>query len=325
MMEPFDRVIPKKDLATGIGTAVLVHVLIFGSALFWALLVPHKPLAVPYCSVDLVSVKDIGAGTAEPKGVPGASGKSVARRAHHAAAGHRRSEPVVPVRRLAVSEAKTHFEPPRIKQLQPKDVVVPPERTRGVESIDRNLEKLVARPKTKPHFSPPVARLSAREKALEARSAARRSEQVASSGAQSSDEDTEEEGGEAPGGSTNGRARGGRQGAGAGSAFGSPNGSAAITQVLGLYGQQVKEKIQSQWRLANDQGINGLMAVLEVQIRRSGEVVRVVVMKRSGNELFDAAAVRAVNMAAPLPPVPEAAAQGNPPNFILTFKPGKVS
>ena len=317
-MEPLDKAIPKKDLATGIGTAVVIHVLIFGSALFWALLIPHKPLQTPYYSVDLVSAKDIGAGRAEPKGQSGGGVKAVEKRARHATRAARKIGPVVPIRRLAVNDAKANFTPPRIKEIAPKDVPATPEKTQGVESIDNNLSKLVARPKTKPHFRPPVSRRSEQETSTEGgssgRGSNRRQEEAAGAGSN----------GAAPG-SPNGTARGGRQGAGAGSAFGSPDGSSALGQVLGLYGQRVREKIESQWRLSSDRGVGGLMAVLEVRIRRSGEVVQVVVMRRSGNELFDQAAVRAVNMAAPLPPVPEAVAQGNTPQFILTFRPGKVS
>ena len=76
--------------------------------------------------------------------------------------------------------------------------------------------------------------------------------------------------------------------------------------------------------MANDQGISGLKAVVEVQIRKTGEIINVRVMTKSGNELFDEAAVRAVNKAAPLPPVPEAILQSST-KLILTFMPGRVS
>jgi TonB family protein len=308
-----NRAIPKKDLAAGVSTAVLVHVLIFGGALYGALLMPHKPLQVPYCSVDLVSAKDIGPGSAEPKGKKGAAGRAVQKRAEHRAA--RRAGPVVPIKRLAVNDARTNFEPPRIKPLEPKDVPAVQDTTQGVASIDKNLDKLVARPKNKPRFSVPEGPRSVHEASSQDRS---------SDGSKAAA--SNEKGAEAAGGTPTGKGRGGREGtAPGGSAFGSPNGSAAVSQILGLYGHMVQEKIQRQWSLANDRGVNGLMAVVEVQIKRSGEIVRVVVMRRSGNELFDEAAVRAVNRAGPLPPVPDAAATGDTPQFILTFRPGKVS
>jgi TonB family protein len=308
-MEPLKRAIPKKDLAAGIGTSVLVHVAIFGSALFWALLIPHKPLPVPYCSVDLVSMKNIGMGSAEPKGQRGATGKAVERRAPHHTRVLRRSGPVVPIRRLAVNNTTRNFQT-RIKQIEPKDTPSAPVKAQGLESIDRNLHNLVARPKTMPHFGPPPTP---------------HEEHRPLYGNRSSEMAANEPRGDARGGTSTGKARGGRNGtAPNGSAYGSPKGSAAVDQILGMYGQLVREKIERQWSLANNQGVNGLKTVLEVQIKGSGEIVRVLVVGTSGNELFDEAAVRAVNRAGPLPPVP-AAAQGSVPQFILTFRPGKVS
>lgn len=318
-MEALHREIPKKDLATGIATSVLVHVLIFGSAVFAALFVPHKPLQAPYCSVDLVSMKDIGAGSAEPKGELNGAEKAVETRAKGHSRARRRAGPVVPIRRLAVKEPAEKIET-HIKQIEPKASPAAPERTQGVESIDRNLDNLVSRPKVIPH--------SRRQVAREEREASSSAERQSSSGARSSKEAANEDRGEeqAPRGTPTGRERGGRQGMGPGSAFGSPNGSAAAMQILGMYGQMVKEKIQREWSLANDQGVNGLEAVVAVQITLTGQIVRVVIMRRSGNELFDEAAVRAVNRAVPLPPVPEAARGSvTSPQFILTFKPGKVS
>ncbi|MGC9195074.1 MAG: energy transducer TonB [Syntrophobacteraceae bacterium] len=315
-MESLNRAVPKKDLAAGISTAVLVHVLILGGALYGALLMPHKPLQVPYCSVDLVSAKDIGPGSAEPKGKKGAAGKAVEKRAEHHERAARRAGPVVPIKRLAVNDAKTDFEPPRIKELEPKDVPAVHETTQGAASIDKNLDKLVARPKNKPHFSVPEGPRSVHETSQTERSTGGGSNAAASN----------EKEAESAGGTATGKGRGGRHGsAPGGSAFGSPNGSAAVSQILGLYGHVVQEKIQRQWSLANDRGVNGLVAVVEVQIKRSGEILRVIVMRRSGNELFDEAAVRAVNRAGPLPPVPEAVSTGDTPQFILTFRPGKVS
>ncbi len=91
-----------------------------------------------------------------------------------------------------------------------------------------------------------------------------------------------------------------------------------------MYGLQVIQKIQNEWRLVNEQGVSSLKAVVEVQIKRTGEVVGIRVREKSGDELFDEAAVRAVNRAAPLPAVPEAIVQ-NSTVLILKFRPGQVS
>jgi TolA protein len=337
-MEPLDKAIPKRDLVTGIGTSLLVHVLIFGGAILSVMLMPHKPLPAPYCSVDLVSMNDIGAGSAEPKGEAGATGRGAGRRVQHHAASHRTAGPVVPIRRLAVNEAVGNKEPHiKIKQIAPKDTPVTPERARGVEAIDKNLDKLVARPKRVTHVAP--APRHAEHKSASARRSSSQAEKESEgrsseaaeneTGGQRSNVSAEERGGGGPaGGTSTGRGRGGRQGTSpGGSAYGSPNGTAAASRILGMYGQLVKEKIQREWNLANDQGVNGLRTVLQVQITGSGQIVRVVVMQRSGNSLFDDSAVRAVNRSGPLPPIPEAARASVSQyiQFILTFKPGKVA
>ena len=221
-MELLDKAIPKKDLAAGIGASILVHGLIFGSAIFWVLLIPHKPLPVPYCSVDLVSMKDLGAGMAEPKGETGATGKAVERRVQRRTRSFRKAGPVVPIRRLAVNDntgtVDTHV---KIKQIEPRETPATPERTQGLESIDRNLDKLVARPKNVPHFAPPVARRAEPQP----RSGHRASSVAANEPGGRSSKEAATEGEEEPaGGTPTGNARGGRQGSGRGSAFGSPNG-----------------------------------------------------------------------------------------------------
>lgn len=305
-MEPLDRAIPKKELATGIGTSLLIHVLIFGGALFAALLIPHKPLPIPYSSVELVTLKNIGAGMVAPKGELSGARKAV-KRAHIRTRAPRQSGPVVPIRRLTVRDTTENIQP-SITQIVPKNTAAAPVIPQGVESIDKNLDKLISKPEG-------VSRRRRQVRIVERRPVSRaRSSKVAATEAEAA----------APRGRPSGKERGGHQGIGAGSAVGSPNGNAAVAQVLGIYGLMVKERIQKEWSLTNDQGVSGLRTVIELQIAKTGQIVRVLVMRRSGNVLFDEAAVRAVNMAGPLPPVP-VAARGSVPEFILTFMPGKVS
>jgi type II secretion system protein G len=100
--------------------------------------------------------------------------------------------------------------------------------------------------------------------------------------------------------------------------------SAASNRLVNMYAFQVTQKIQSEWRLRNYQGISGLKAVVEVEIKKTGEIVSIKITKTSGNKRFDDAAVRAINRAAPLPPVPKSIAQSST-KLILTFLPGNVS
>ena len=100
-----DKRIPKKDLVAGVGASLLVHVLVFSSAFIWALVIPHKPLKPPYCTVNLVSMKDLGIGSSELKGNPKAAEKAVvSENVATSVKASRKSEPVAPVKRLAIDE-----------------------------------------------------------------------------------------------------------------------------------------------------------------------------------------------------------------------------
>ena len=137
-----DRKVPKKDLITGIGTSFLVHVLVFSSAFIWAWVMPHKPLQPPYCTVNLVSLKDIGMGTAEPKGSPKATEEAaVSESVKSSGKTVGKSEPVAPIKRLTVDDAVKKMEAP-IKKIEPKEVPVEPEKSQGLEAIEKNLDKL---------------------------------------------------------------------------------------------------------------------------------------------------------------------------------------
>ena len=104
-----------------------------------------------------------------------------------------------------------------------------------------------------------------------------------------------------------------------------PSGSLQIRRALGAYGQKVKDQIWREWeREESDlenrrrENFDNLKAVLSVRINQSGKIVEVVVVKSSGNDLFDRTAVRSVNKSGPVPPVP-AAAHGSVPWFVLEF------
>ena len=125
-------------------------------------------------------------------------------------------------------------------------------------------------------------------------------------------------------GTPSGAAEAGAKGAAQGSISGSLDGSTAASALIGLYGEKVREAVQREWRLINDQSMAGLKAVVEVQIRKNGELVSIQVVKPSGNAIFDDAAKRAVLNAAPLPAVPEVILQPST-KLILTFLPGSIS
>ena len=152
-----EQKIPRKDLVTGVGTSFLVHVLVFSIAFIWGWVMPHKPLTPPYCTVNLVSLKDLGIGTSEPKGSPKAAEEAVvSENTAPSPRTSRKAEPVAPIKRLAFDEAVKRPET-QIKKIEPKEVLVAHEKPQSLEAIEKNLDKLIAKPKVIPHTSSAVA------------------------------------------------------------------------------------------------------------------------------------------------------------------------
>lgn len=97
---------------------------------------------------------------------------------------------------------------------------------------------------------------------------------------------------------------------------GSPGGSATGTSALGsvqaigdpsftygYYLDRVLAAIERQWRRPNTDGVP-MEVALDFRIRRDGRVVDLDVAETSGLSSFDLAGLRAVQSAAPLPPLP---------------------
>ncbi len=311
-----EKKIPRKDLVTGIGASFMVHILVFSAAFIGAWIMPPKSLKPPFCTVNLVSLQDIGLGSMEPKGSPKAPDETlVSERVKSSGKAAGASERVTPIKRLQVDDTVKKSEV-QIKKIEPKEVPKTPEKPQSLDAIEKNLDKLISKPKAVPKTAEPVAE----QPEPPAKAAAQAAPAAPAGGPAKS----ESGGGKVARGTPNGAAEGGARGTTHGSTSGSPDGTTAANQLASMYGEQIRQRIQQQWRLVNDQGVGGLKAVLEVQIRKTGEIVNIKVMTRSGNELFDEAAVRAVNKAAPLPPVPEAIVQAST-KLILTFLPGRVS
>ena len=64
-------------------------------------------------------------------------------------------------------------------------------------------------------------------------------------------------------------------------------------------------KIAKFWRNPLRRGGRKVSAVIYFRIHRDGSVSDITLEKRSGNTLFDTAALRATNSASPLPPLPD--------------------
>jgi len=77
------------------------------------------------------------------------------------------------------------------------------------------------------------------------------------------------------------------------------------------YFNQIRERIRSKWiypREAGDRGIGGQL-LIEFHIAKDGHLSWVELRRSSGVEILDEYALRAVQLAQPFPPVPDAIAK----------------
>jgi TonB family protein len=299
--------IPKKDLAAGIGGSVLVHLLAFSIAFIWAFVMPHKPLQPPFCTVNLVSMKDLGIGSSEIKGNPKAAEEAVvSEKVATSAKASRKPEPVAPVKRLAVDDEVRKPEA-QIKKIEPKEVPIAPEKPQSLEAIEKNLDKLIAKPKVIPHTSMATAEQAEPQPTAPAH-------QAPAMNLPGSEKATR--------GTPSGAAEGGAKGATQGSVFGSPDGSGAISAAAQIYYEKVRNAIRQEFKLP-DQNVGSLETSALIVVSRNGEVLSLEIEKSSGNSVLDAAAVRAIRNAniPAMPPVMERPKQ----DFRLKFSSRGVS
>jgi TonB family protein len=306
-----DKRIPRKDLATGIGTSLLVHVLVFSTAFIWALVIPHKALKPPYCTVNLVTLKDPGAGLPELKGQPKAAEEAVvSEKAATSDKASRKAEPVAPIKRLAIDEEVRKPEA-QISKIEPKEVPSAHEKPQSLEAIEKNLDKLIAKPKVIPHTS------SASAEQVEPQPKA--PAQPAPAPAPANNRPGSEK---LTRGTPTGSAEGGAKGTAQGSVFGSPDGSGVLSAASQLYYERVRNAIRQEFKLP-EQDVGNLETSALIVVSRNGQVISFQIEKPSGNGLLDAAAVRAVQNAniPAMPPVMERQQQ----DFRLRFSSRGVS
>jgi protein TonB len=89
------------------------------------------------------------------------------------------------------------------------------------------------------------------------------------------------------------------------------------------YFNKIREKIKRNWiypREAGDRGIEGEL-LIEFGIAKSGELQFILLRKTSGVPILDEYALRAVQLASPFPPVPDAISKGGLPiNGIFRYQ-----
>jgi colicin import membrane protein len=303
-----ERRLSKEELFVGFGGSVVVHAVVFASALILPWVMPHKSVQMPFYSVNLVSMQDLGSDSSAPKSGGGGKSSRAAKAKDTQTAPSRRvaSAPIVPVKRLQFDEApkKPETELKRLNTAEP-----PPEMTDSVQpsvSIDKNLDAMIPKPKTRPK-PPPISQEPGAGGDTSKRAAAQSSGGAGAQGASEKGAGDEK----APAGqSSSGSA--GKGGEGKGAKGGSPHGSEAgspdgkdVGLARKLYYTEVWNAIRRQWALPEFLKSQKLEAVLVVVVRRDGKILSLQFEKKSGQALFDESVERAVRKADPLPPFPE--------------------
>jgi colicin import membrane protein len=107
---------------------------------------------------------------------------------------------------------------------------------------------------------------------------------------------------------------------------GSRGGGVKMSAAFQLYYSKLKEQVHRHWVLPENAGrkLRGLEAIVVLRIRRDGYLERVWLEKSSGNSRLDASAIRAVERAAPFPPLPSEA-RGRSHEVGFRFKPEDIT
>jgi colicin import membrane protein len=286
---------------TGVGGSVLVHVIVIAMAIVTPFAASRKVVTNPFWTVNLVSMQELSAGPEMlPKGTissAGPTGSSKAQEGGRAAGSDRgKSDPMVRVKRLRMDEAtsKTETELKKIEAPETPKLSVNPQ---SAASVEKNLDKLIAKPKTSPKSAPIV-----QEGKEEWDKGGTTPQTVASKVSTAT-------GGAGTG---TGKSTAGQQGGGSEGDRGHPQGGTAagsggaqVGLARKLYYTEVWNAIRRQWALPEFLKTQKLETVLIVVVRRDGKVLDIRVEKSSGNDIYDESARRAVRKADPLPVFPE--------------------
>ncbi|NTW37455.1 MAG: hypothetical protein HGB17_15325, partial [Syntrophobacteraceae bacterium] len=147
-----DQQMPRRDLFKGFWVSILVHVLVFGSAMMGGWGLSSKGFQGAVTTVNLVSLQDIGLAPAPVrKGSSSATGEGFrgSETPQAASSPLSKTTPFVPVKRLQVKDATVKPQT-EIKRLDAPDVPKLPEKPQNVASIDKDIEKLIPKPKVQP-------------------------------------------------------------------------------------------------------------------------------------------------------------------------------
>jgi colicin import membrane protein len=299
----------REDLISGMGGSILAHALIFSLALIIPWLTPNRSYQVPYYSVNLVSMQDMGMGPAPGQGKAGQQHEGIKSQGDHktAPSHHTSSAPLVPVRKLNVGEPVKRTESD-IQKLDSPSIPKVPSSSMSTASVDKSLEKLIQKPKI-PESHPVLS--GDGDKSGSAKETGT-GDPHAKGGAQASS-GTGQKAGEATGGG------GAKGGGGGGSPGGSPDG-AQMALAQRIYWTAVQDAIRRQWALPDSLKAQNLVAVLLLTVRRDGKILNVQFEQKSGQPLFDESVERAVRKADPLPAFPQIYSPAQA-EAVLRFRP----
>ena len=153
-----ERKLSREEIFKGLSASVLVHILVVATAIISPWGKPKPSVQLPYSTVNLVSMEDIGA---EPAPAPkGQSGKSAegpkvpdAPKSSSASSGAK-AKPFVPVKRLQLDEPAPRASSPPIKKLEIAEAPKVPEPPQNRPAVEKKLESLIPKPKAEPKPTP---------------------------------------------------------------------------------------------------------------------------------------------------------------------------
>lgn len=323
-MSLMSRALNRGELFTGFAGSVALHVLIVLVVLVSQWVLPGKPFQAPYCTVNLVTLQDMGGELgAAKKGMPGQSADAApaaeAPKPKAKASSQGKSSSLVPIRRLQMDEPERR-PVSEIKKLDAPAVPKLAEESRA-STVDKDLDKLITKPK-------PVQRTAAVTRSKDDDDDDGDNQQKAAAqnpspaGGKQPGKTATSQGG-SPEGLANGRSDGHPKGNAPSGGGGSPDG-AQVASARMLYYKAIQDAIRRQYVLPPSLREQELQAVVVLVVRRDGKILDLHFEARSGNALFDESVQRAVRKADPLPPFP-AVYSPSQEEMALRFRPEDLS
>lgn len=163
------RKLSRDEILKGLGVSVLIHALVFTTALISPWAKPKQVAQIPYSTVNLVSMEDLGGGTAPaPKGNSGKKadnpkGEDSPKAPSSNRSSRAKSQPLVPIRRLQLKETAPKVAP-EVKKMEISEAPKVVETSRSKPSVEKELDSLIPKAKPEPKPKPIVQTAKASRK-----------------------------------------------------------------------------------------------------------------------------------------------------------------